>query len=282
MQDLTGVWLTESQSLLYQVVPKAACSTIGQILYASDHGRFFDGDIHDATTGLIKWPTRWDRPPASAASKASATDIITTNIAAHASYSFSAVRNPFTRILSCFFDKICTTQRDGLPYGGPLREMLRQNYGVQTTGDFDQIASFRRFLLFARDTLAFGKPQAADVHWLPQTHHLRPLIRAGGHYDAVFQIEDFANGIAGVLAQVRTPHAVAPDTVPRFNPATPRHHPTAAFFDDLAVHLTFQMYRWDFELLGYSPDPAQLSPVRPVDLPDLHLRLGDDYTPHWA
>ncbi|SDW21216.1 sulfotransferase family protein [Roseicitreum antarcticum] len=277
MRDLTGVWLTESQSLLYQVVPKAACSTIGQILHASDHGRFFDGDIHDATTGLIKWPNRWDSAP-----DPHAPGIINANIAAHASYSFSAVRNPFTRIVSCFFDKICTTQRDGLPYGGPLREMLRQNYGVQTTGDFDQIASFRRFLLFARDTLAFGKPQAADIHWLPQTHHLRPLIRAGGRYDAVFQIEDFGAGMAGVLAQVRTPHAVALDAVPRFNPATPRQHPVAAFFDDLAVHLTYQMYRWDFVALGYAPDPAQFAPVRPVDLTDLHLRLGDDYTPHWT
>lgn len=277
MTDLTGVWLTESQSLMYRVVPKAACSTIGQILYASDHGAFYDGDIHDATSGLIKWPSKWDIAP-----DPEAPGIITANLTEHRSYTFSAVRNPFTRVLSCFFDKICTIQRDGRAYGGPLREMLRQNYGAQTYGEFDQIASFRRFLLFARDTLAFGNPQAPDIHWLPQTHHLRSLIRAGGRYDAVFQIEDFAQGMASVMAQVETPHPVAPDTVPRFNPATPRHHPVSDFFDDLAIHLTYQMYRWDFECLGYPVDPAQLAPTRAVDLTDLHLRLGDAYTPHWA
>jgi hypothetical protein len=37
------------------VVPKCACSTIGQIMFYSDHGRFFEGDIHDATADLHKW-----------------------------------------------------------------------------------------------------------------------------------------------------------------------------------------------------------------------------------
>ena len=37
--------MTESESVVYRVVPKCACSTIGQIMFYSDHGRFFDGDI---------------------------------------------------------------------------------------------------------------------------------------------------------------------------------------------------------------------------------------------
>ena len=50
-----GTWMTESESVLYRVVPKCACSTIGQILYYSDHGSFFEGDIHDAKDGIHKW-----------------------------------------------------------------------------------------------------------------------------------------------------------------------------------------------------------------------------------
>ena len=50
-----GTWMTESESVIYRVVPKCACSTIGQILHYSDHGKFFDGDIHDAQNGLHKW-----------------------------------------------------------------------------------------------------------------------------------------------------------------------------------------------------------------------------------
>jgi len=47
--------MTESESVVYRVVPKCACSTIGQIMFYSDHGRFFDGDIHDSKDGLHKW-----------------------------------------------------------------------------------------------------------------------------------------------------------------------------------------------------------------------------------
>ena len=35
-----GIWMTESEKLLYCVVPKAACSSIGQILYYTEHGTF--------------------------------------------------------------------------------------------------------------------------------------------------------------------------------------------------------------------------------------------------
>ena len=38
-----GTWMTESESVVYRVVPKCACSTIGQIMYYSDHGTFFTG-----------------------------------------------------------------------------------------------------------------------------------------------------------------------------------------------------------------------------------------------
>ena len=44
-----GTWMTESESIAYRVVPKCACSTIGQIMFFSDHARYFDGDIHEQT-----------------------------------------------------------------------------------------------------------------------------------------------------------------------------------------------------------------------------------------
>jgi hypothetical protein len=103
-----GTWMTESESVVYRVVPKCACSTIGQIMFYSDHGRFFDGDIHDSKDGLHKWGQE--------DSKA----LITQNVQAHKSYSFTCVRNPYTRILSSFFDKICGIQRNGRRYRATL------------------------------------------------------------------------------------------------------------------------------------------------------------------
>ncbi|MEO0358828.1 MAG: sulfotransferase family 2 domain-containing protein, partial [Pseudomonadota bacterium] len=95
-----GTWMTESESVVYRVVPKCACSTIGQIMYYSDHGSFFDGDIHDATGGLHKWALDHSQDP------------ISRNVQSNQSFAFTCVRNPYTRILSSFFDKICGIQRN--------------------------------------------------------------------------------------------------------------------------------------------------------------------------
>ena len=83
--------MTESESMAYRVVPKCACSTIGQIMFYSDHGRFFDGDIHDSTEGLHKWSQEHSQGP------------ITDRVTAQDTYTFTCVRNPYTRILSSFF-----------------------------------------------------------------------------------------------------------------------------------------------------------------------------------
>ena len=90
-----GTWMTESESMVYRVVPKCACSTIGQIMYYADHGSFYGGDIHDAIQGLHKWAREESQNP------------IRANVKARGAYAFTAVRNPYSRILSSFFDKIC-------------------------------------------------------------------------------------------------------------------------------------------------------------------------------
>ena len=154
-----GTWMTESESMVYRVVPKCACSTIGQIMFYSDHGTFFDGDIHDAQSGLHKWALDHSKDP------------ITQRIQAHDTYAFTCVRNPYTRILSSFFDKICGIQRNGKRYRGNLVPLLIQKYGIEVGGDdgkqdFDQIKSFRRFLLFARDTIRWRRPMDPDIFWL--------------------------------------------------------------------------------------------------------------------
>ena len=141
-----GTWMTKSESVAYRVVPKCACSTIGQIMYYADQGEFFDGDIHDATSGMHKWSFEESQPIIEARAKSQ--DI----------YAFTCVRNPYTRILSSFFDKICGIQRNGRRYRGNLVPLLIQKYGIEVGGDdgkqeFDQIKSFRRFLLFVRDTI---------------------------------------------------------------------------------------------------------------------------------
>ena len=59
--EFPGTWVNTSETLIYRVVPKCACSTIGQIMYHADHGTFYDGDIHDAKDGVWKWNGNTDR-----------------------------------------------------------------------------------------------------------------------------------------------------------------------------------------------------------------------------
>lgn len=260
--------MTESESLVYRVVPKCACSTIGQIMFYSDHGRFFDGDIHDATEGLHKW--------AQEASQAR----IAANVRGHKSFTFTCVRNPYTRILSSFFDKICGVQRNGKRYRGNMVPLLTQKYGIEVEGDFDQIASFRRFLLFARDTIRWKKPMEPDIHWSAMSGHVSTLVGNGGRYDHIFFTEKFNEGMQVVLDRVETPVPVDLSQVPRFNESEghgpKRAHPVADYFDDLSRHLVWEIYKRDFQLFRYDFDnPENKMPAGEIDLDEVHAKLGE-------
>lgn len=264
--------MTESESVVYRVVPKCACSSIGQILFYSDHGRFYDGDIHDAQQGLHKW------------AREDSQALIEANVRAHRSYAFTCVRNPYTRILSSFFDKICGIQRNGKRYRGNLVPLLVQKYGIEVggedgTADFDQIASFRRFLLFARDSIRWKKPMEPDIHWSAMSGHVATFVANGGRYDHIFFTEDFDAGMQVVLDAIEPRHAVDLRAIPRFNESEghgpKRAHPVEAYFDDLAMHLMWEIYKRDFQLFRYDfDDPSRKMPKGPVDLAEVHARLG--------
>ncbi len=268
-----GTWMTESESMVYRVVPKCACSTIGQIMFYSDHGRFYDGDIHDSREGLHKWAQDNSQP------------LIERNVQAHQSFAFTCVRNPYTRILSSFFDKICGIQRNGKRYRGKLVPMLVQKYGIEVGSpedgfEFDQIRSFRRFLLFARDTIRWRRPMDAVILWWALSGHISTFIVNGGRYDHIFPLETFDAGMQTVLDRVQMAHPVDLATIPRFNESEghgPRRaHPVADYFDDLSMHLVYEIYKRDFRLFKYDfENPANKMPVAEIDLDEVHKHLGD-------
>ncbi|MDP1668057.1 sulfotransferase family protein [Phaeovulum sp.] len=267
-----GTWMTESQSMLYRVVPKCACSTIGQIMYFSDHGSFFEGDVHDATAGLHKWSIEASQR------------VITENVKHHSSYSFTCVRNPYARILSSFFDKIAGIQRNGKRYRGNLVPQLAQKYGIDVGNpengfEFDQIASFRRFLLFARDTIRWRRPMEPDIHWSAMSGHISTFIANGGRYDAIFFTEKFNEGMQRVLDAVQTPVPIDLAQIPRFNESEghgpKRAHPVSAYFDDLSRHLIWEIYKRDFQLFRYDFDnPDNKMPLGEIDLDEVHAKLS--------
>ena len=261
-----GTWMTESENLVYRVIPKCACSTIGQVMHYIDMGVYFDGDIHDAQSGIHKWALDRSQAKLEAAVKGG-------NV-----YTFTCVRNPYTRVLSAFLDKICGIQRNGKRYRGKLVPLLIQKYGVEVEGDFDQIASFRRFLLFVRDTIKYRRPMDPDIHWSSVFGHASTLVTGGGHYDMIITTEDFKTGMKEVLKHIEVKHPLDIDTMPRFNESEghgpKRAHPVEDYFDDLAMHLVYEIYHKDFELFKYDrEDPSNKMPIGEIDLAEVHAKL---------
>lgn len=262
-----GTWVTPSKSVTYRVIPKCACSTIGQILYYSDHGEFFNGDIHDAKTGMLKW--NQDESHGAISEAVLNPDIL----------NFTCVRNPYTRVLSSFFDKICSIQRNGNRYRGKLVPKLTEKYGVDVDGDFDQIKSFRKFLLFARDTIRFHSPMKPDIHWTAMENHAATIIHNGGKYDAIITVENFKEGMKDVMSRIDTPHSLDIDTMPRFNESAlrgaKRAHPVEDFFDDLSMHMVREIYARDFIAFNYDwHDPSRAAPVDEIDLELVHAMFA--------
>lgn len=263
-----GTWMTLSESMVYRVVPKCACSTIGQIMYFSDHGVFYDGDIHDAKEGLHKWAQDFSHEP------------IRKNVRDKNTFAFTCVRNPYTRILSSFFDKICGIQRNGKRYRGNLIDKLAQQYGIDIEGDFDQIEMFRRFLLFARDTVRFRKPMDPDIHWSAMSGHIATFVVNGGRYDQIFWTEKFNDGMEDVLNKVDIKAPISIADIPRFNESE-GHGPKRAFpiedyFDDLSRHLMLEMYQMDFQLFKYDfENPGNTAPIGEIDLGEVHRKLSN-------
>ena len=168
-------------------------------------------------------------------------------------------------------------------YRDTLVPFLIKNYDIEVGGEdgkqsFDQVRSFRRFLLFARDTMQWHRPMAPDIHWSSIADHLSTLVVNGGRFDSIFWVERFDNGMQQVLDRVKTTHPVDVADVPRFNQSQvhgpKRAHPVADYFDDLSMHLMYEMYRRDFYLFKYDYfDPSNVMPMAEMDLDEIHAEL---------
>ncbi len=261
-----GCWMDLEGNVIYRVVPKCACSTIGQLMYFGDHGRYFDGDIHDATDGIYKWNMDQAQP------------LIVDAVSSGQAYVFASVRNPYGRVVSSFFDKIAGIQRNGQRYRADLVPSLHRRYGVDVEEGFDQIKSFRRFLLFVRDTILFRKPMAPDIHWSSMSGHISTLVQNGGVINKIVRTEFFDDDMCEVVSSYDKNFEPELDPMPRFNESEghgpKREFPLEEYFDDLSLHIMYEIFRHDFDLFKYSRDPALKKPIGDIDLDEVHAKLS--------
>jgi len=155
---------------------------------------------------------------------------------------FAVVRNPYARILSCYLDKIAKRQRDAkiwIPFA--------DRFGL----DRGATPSFRRFLRL----ITAEDPRTLNWHYCPQRVcllHPLPL-----RMDFIGRLEEMDETAAflrrhGVVLKAYTPHSTgASDLI-------------ADYYGPKETALVREFYALDFELYGYSEDPAVAAPVRPA------------------
>ena len=83
-----------------------------------------------------------------------------------------------------------------------------------------------------------------------------------------------------VLDAINSPNRVNLKTIPRFNESEghgpKRAHPVEDYFDDLSMHLIYEMYKKDFQLFKYDfENPGNKQPTGEIDLEEIHAKLGD-------
>ena len=110
--------------------------------------------------------------------------------------------------------------------------------------------------------------------------HVSTFIVNGGRYDRIFWTEKFNEGMQGVLDSIENKHEVKLEEIPRFNESEghgpKRLHPVEDYFDDLSMHLVYEIYKRDFQLFRYDfENPGNKMPIGEIDLDEVHAKLGD-------
>ena len=84
----------------------------------------------------------------------------------------------------------------------------------------------------------------------------------------------------GVLNNIKTPKFVKLTDIPRFNESEghgpKRAHPVEDYFDDLSMHLVYEIYKKNFDLFKYDfHDPSNKMPIGEINLDEVHAKLND-------
>ena len=210
---------------VYVEVPKAGCSVVKRVLqYSEVDGQGIDPEasVHDRSISPLAAPI------------SGGFDLDEIFGSPSPYFRFSFVRNPYSRALSCYLEKIAGEQW--------LRDIRLPELGF----DPHEEVSFADFL----KRVSGQQPRAMDPHWAPQ-HHLLSLRKV--RYGFLGRFENFQPDLRRLVDTLgldvpqelllrRTAHVTA---------AADRLHD---YFDDETVHLVQQIYRKDFDLLGYGRD----------------------------
>jgi len=213
--------------------PKAGCSTIKRRLHSIellDTPFSSPENVHNRSTSPLIAPVQLPRKQLN--------DMLNN----HNFFKFSFVRNPFTRTLSAFLDKIVRNEPQKLSF---LKAAGRAE------SEFETQISFREFL----DVLASTNPKQMDPHWAPQSQLIFfDLI----DYSFVGRFESFEADWSVVSRMIfsREIREAAPPLQVVDMHRTNATNKLADFYDGECVDLVREIYKEDFLAFSYDTDPG--------------------------
>jgi hypothetical protein len=144
---------------------------------------------------------------------------------------FAFIRNPFTRVLSAYLDKIAVHAE---------RRKLFLDAGRD-----DKPPSFLEFLR----VVLTQTPREMDPHWRPQFQH-------GGfgriNYTSIGAFENFDADLASILETIKS--GLSQHIVPMREHRTSAQYEYIRYYDAEAIDIVQRKYREDFKYFGYSMD----------------------------
>ncbi len=217
--------ISDRHRVVYVETPKAGCTTVKRALQIIETGSE-DGlakNVHERSTSPLKTPET---------SAFSADEIY----ASPDVFRFCIVRNPYTRVVSAYLDKLVTNKWEA------RRRLPKLGFAP------DAEITLLQFL----QTIASQKPAVMDIHWMPQTVLLQPgKVR----YDVIGRLENFDADFAAIMQRV------APAFLDKYGTFDHSPHRTGAaqriaeLVGPEEEELIRQIYADDFRVFGYDTAP---------------------------
>lgn len=213
--------VSERYGLVYVETPKVGCTTIKRFLQEieAEPGADLPGNVHDKKNSPVQSPN--------------SSQYTVDQILGGARFvRFSFVRNPYTRIVSAYLDKIVTNQWE------KQRRLPPLGYDPNDEVEFhDFLKSISRY-----------PPERMDIHWMPQHTILRPDRI---DYEFMGRFETFTESFQYFVEQFLPTHL---NRVPTENAAKHRTNADARVKELVGPKedaLIRQLYEQDFKTFDY-------------------------------
>lgn len=209
---------------LFTETPKVACSTIKTILQKMElknpdlYWKHFE-DIHNRNYSPLLKPSQLGP--------------LDSFLKSDKLYKFCFCRNPYTRLLSAYIDKIKTNK--------PEKKYILQSLGKDAS-DMTQEISFASFI----HVISQQKVINMNSHWRPQYYQ---TFQEAISYDYIGKIEYFETDINSILSEISSDYQKYISTEKRHS--TNSNKLLNIYYTPELKKLVQQIYEIDFSYFGY-------------------------------